>query len=202
MDNKDFFKITNEYIGDKKLLSNLFDIFQNLYNKDNIQKIIKVINKDNNEKYSINNILKLISEDELTNGDINIEESYNTLNTLMNLIEDNHNKLITIQFPNNRILSINIFNGNYIEDLKTLKNEILFAIDNYDLILTPIIVITRELTQLTIENKKINKLRGYFISIDKKKSIEPNRLKLMISQTFVEYQKNYHFIYTNDDNDY
>ena len=179
-------------LDDLSNLNSVISIYQKLHDKNKIYKILEILEEDDNEKFNIYNIEDLINKEEIQ--EINKDETISVLLSILKIIEKNKNKLITLQFPNNNVISIHLLSENYILDIQLLEEEIKQYLLNYDTLLSPIILVTREITNIEIENKKINYIKGYFLYLNKVLNIEKNDLREMIDYNFNDNDI-YHIIY-------
>lgn len=144
-------------------IRNIIQIFNILKNKKDIFKIIDIINKNN-----IINTSKTINEYEKDKF-IN-EKSLNLLfEKIINIIDKNNSNYTnyTIQFPNEKMLSINNENFNYFDDLDNLYDFLEESIINYDLYLNPIIIVKKIYLNIEYKNKKVFKYLSYIVTPNK-----------------------------------
>lgn len=162
-------------------LKNILSIYKQLKNKNEIYKIIDILNNDFENNYK-NNDFEIKNKNEILN----------VFDKIIKLIENNKKSSFTIQFPNEKILSVNFENFNYLEDIERLYDFFEDSLHNYDLILNPIIFVKKENSKLSFKNKQTAIYSSYIINTKEIIKQSKDETKEML-QDFLDEDMNYIF---------
>lgn len=164
--------------------NHIIEIYNELNNKEYIFKIIKILNKD-----------ELLKKDFDYNQDIlNRKDIESLFQKIMKLIEDYKKSIFTIQYPNDKMISINANNFNFLEDTELLFEHLNYSVMNYDILANPIIIAKLDILNLKFNSKEVHEYTSFLVTPNSVKKQDREETEQMLKEFVVNEE--HHFIFS------